>query len=485
MVPRRSLSNRGLAQEDDMDKLIETENQEEQGRLRLDEMERSALPWIGDPTRAEDDQELSPAMDCEKLVQMAREDEPGFSDEQIMQYAMKVCKGEVNPLLVGQAVAKTSVVLTSDQQNAVSGVLNWLDQGERREPYMTLGGFAGTGKTTVIKNLLYTNGSHLCGLIGGKYAVAAFTGKAVSVLRGKGLRQARTLHSLLYDAVAQGDGTFRYYKRLDLGDIRFVVVDEASMIHKDLFKDLMEHEIPVLFVGDMGQLEPIGDDPYLMSNPRLKLTQIHRQAAQSDIIQASVVARSGMDPMDYTPKGTGEVRIGDGNVFLEVLTNGVDMAITGFNKTRFKANDIVRKHKKYKGVLEEGERVICLQNNRNQGVFNGMICTVQKIRHIGKLFILADLQEEGGAGSVFSGVRMLTEQFGQPKIADTDETKYWTKGITFWDYAYCLTTHKAQGSEAPRVAVLEEIWWGKWDPARWRYTAITRAAKELIYCRVN
>jgi ATP-dependent exoDNAse (exonuclease V) alpha subunit len=49
------------------------------------------------------------------------------------------------------------------------------------------------------------------------------------------------------------------------------------------------------------------------------------------------------------------------------------------------------------------------------------------------------------------------------------------------DYGYCVTAHKAQGSEWDSVVVLEEIA-QRWDPKRWRYTAVTRAKERLVYC---
>jgi ATP-dependent exoDNAse (exonuclease V) alpha subunit len=50
------------------------------------------------------------------------------------------------------------------------------------------------------------------------------------------------------------------------------------------------------------------------------------------------------------------------------------------------------------------------------------------------------------------------------------------------DYGYCLTAHKAQGSEWPDVLALEELA-PTWDARRWRYTVATRARKRLVYCQ--
>ncbi len=44
--------------------------------------------------------------------------------------------------------------------------------------------------------------------------------------------------------------------------------------------------------------------------------------------------------------------------------------------------------------------------------------------------------------------------------------------------AYAATVHKAQGSEWPRVLVIDEF--DSEDRARWLYTAITRASDEVV-----
>ena len=52
------------------------------------------------------------------------------------------------------------------------------------------------------------------------------------------------------------------------------------------------------------------------------------------------------------------------------------------------------------------------------------------------------------------------------------------KPLTF-DYGYCITCHKYQGSEYDKVLVFEEHLKDS-QHARWLYTAATRAKKKLI-----
>jgi ATP-dependent exoDNAse (exonuclease V) alpha subunit len=70
----------------------------------------------------------------------------------------------------------------------------------------------------------------------------------------------------------------------------------------------------------------------------------------------------------------------------------------------------------------------------------------------------------------------LREQFGHDPVAD-----FWSQETALVDYGYCLTAHKAQGSEWAEVLVVEELA-RAWDARRWRYTVATRARERLTYC---
>ena len=68
-----------------------------------------------------------------------------------------------------------------------------------------------------------------------------------------------------------------------------------------------------------------------------------------------------------------------------------DQIICAFNKTRVKINERVRIEKKIQYTyLAKGERVICLRNNRKQGLFNGQQGIVQKVHKDEKFDLLSD-----------------------------------------------------------------------------------------------
>ena len=75
---------------------------------------------------------------------------------------------------------------------------------------------------------------------------------------------------------------------------------------------------------------------------------------------------------------------------------------------------------------------------------------------------------------------------GEPTINKTN-FKYFKRMPGLWlpkefDYGYCITCHKAQGSEYDKVLVFEEYLRGS-DHARWLYTAATRAKEKLVIVR--
>ena len=88
------------------------------------------------------------------------------------------------------------------QEDAIKSVQEWL-RDKRGPQIFRLFGFAGTGKTTLAKEL--------AGMAGGKVLFATFTGKASLVLRSKGCADASTIHSLIYKVEVDertGDASF-------------------------------------------------------------------------------------------------------------------------------------------------------------------------------------------------------------------------------------------------------------------------------------
>ncbi len=387
------------------------------------------------------------------------------------------------------------IVLSPDQVRAVRRVQEWF-VGRRAQRFV-LAGYAGTGKTTIIREILR--------FLPASTAVCALAGKAAHVLRTKGIQKARTIHSLIYEPVkvckscsrehlacigrndeiqTQGlrellcpqAATVTRFVKAPMLRAEMVVVDEASMVNTQILFDLESYGVPVLYIGDHGQLPPIGPDPGIMLKPDVRLEAIHRQAAGSSIIQfAHHLRRRG------TPAAFGS----DGRVVVQSThpTNltDYDVVLCGFNNRRVGVNAAIRRMRNFEGKFPQvGETVICLRNERDLGLFNGMQATVvasgttvvgrRKTRDAPRLSL------EDAMGTRYDDIICEPNQFGTRDRLDASK-------LPLFDFGYCLTVHKAQGSEWRRVLVIEQLH-HKWEPERWRYTAATRAAETLTYvCR--
>lgn len=356
--------------------------------------------------------------------------------------------------------------LSDEQAAAVDAIAAWFGKKRARGPRLTLGGYAGVGKTVLIAHLIRTFDAKVC----------AFTGKAAHVLSTKGV-PATTIHALIYWCFRACEDCGKNEEKCECGgpmkvrwslvpdlDTKLVIVDEASMVDRRLHEDLESFGVPVLYVGDHGQLEPVGDDPRLMRAPDLRLETIHRQAAGNPIIRFAHHLRQGGDPEDFASGGELDVRRG-----IPDDLRPYDVILCGFNKTRVAVNAKVRRQLGHTGLLQVGERVICRRNNKDFGIFNGMLATVTKVSG-DTLDVVDDM-----------GTKFYRMPFEPSQLDSEQVMKDPPKGVTLWMRGYCITAHASQGSEFDRVLVLEQL--AKiWEPARWRYTAATRAAKSLTYC---
>lgn len=362
------------------------------------------------------------------------------------------------------------ITLTPEQDEAVLRIKSWMDNKQPNTPNeYKLGGYAGTGKTTIIKTILkqFEDDYHV--------VCAAFTGKACSVLRRKGIR-ASTLHYLMYDVEMNGkEPTFT--KKHQLGSQPdLIIIDEASMLSTDLYHDLLSYKKKYLFVGDPGQLEPVGDNPDLMQSPDFVLSKIHRQAAESPIIRLATSIRQGGSLTKSIEPGL-EIRNKEWTAE-EFMAQ--DQIICAKNKTRQDFNIRYRKQLNYPlKTIVEGDKLIILRNNLSFGVFNGLILKVDEIKSDDVNSWTINATDE--IGNNYYALPIWKEPF----INETFDPKQTnpTRKVVYADFGYVITCHKSQGSEWDKVLVIDEWMPPKlWDMKRWRYTAITRAAKSLTYC---
>ena len=382
--------------------------------------------------------------------------------------------------------------LSTDQQTVLDQVMAWIDApvGD----YLTIGGYAGTGKTTLtafIRQEIFNKSPLL------KIAFCSYTGKAARNLEEK-LKENKaifsgdsvsTIHSLIYTAITNKQGNITGWKRRDFMDADLIIVDEASMVDPFVLNDLLSYEVPIVAVGDHGQLPPIGTNYSLMQSPHLTLTQIHRQEEDSPIIDLSILARtSGEIPVQKFGSGVIKISRNDPDS-REILNEALEsfneetLIICGYNATRLRLNKELRGRKdRYGDVPEAGDRVVALKNNHYSGIHNGAVGTIAKILEEDKtgnwLLVKIDID---GQDKPYQGY-IYKPQFNQKEtiignLKDPDGHQ----GDLF-DFGYALTVHKAQGSQADSVILFEERFPKSSDEEwrRWLYTAVTRAKQNLL-----
>jgi exodeoxyribonuclease-5 len=370
------------------------------------------------------------------------------------------------------------VPLSGEQGNVFDSVLRGL--GGRQ--VQTVGGYAGTGKTVLV-------GALADALPG--FAVCAFTGKAAHVLRRKGVAEASTIHSLIYRPADPPPESTRpgekpptppppvfILRDPDEVTCEGFLVDEASMVSADLYDDLLSFGLPTVFVGDHGQLPPVGDkNVYLMAEPDHRLETIHRNAGP--VARFAEYLRQGGNPRCW-PGGGEAVRVMHKGALTDRALLSADQIICAFNATRVAMNKRVRDLLGRASLVEPGDRVICLRNSRAAGLFNGMQGTVSEVRpevrHGYGEAAGPWLSFEDDDGRRFDGLAFDPQQFGQKTYRHDPYLPH------PFDYAHCVTCHKAQGSEWPHVLCLEQYWPdAPWEHRRWTYTAASRAQERLTW----
>lgn len=375
-----------------------------------------------------------------------------------------------------------NIIPTEEQSEAIESIESWYKSSEEDHQIFLLDGGAGVGKSTVagiaverlgLKNVVY----------------GAYTAKAARIMMSKGMKDASTLHRILYhwderrkqwDKLAQHSSC----QRADL-----IVVDEVSMVNDTIALDILSYHKPLLVLGDIeGQLPPIeGTGAFTSRRPDYRLHEIHRTALDSPINKLAWAVRQGYNPRP------GDQVCSDPSALVQrflpdawaSLVNRDWQVICGKHKTRLAVTRRCREAFGFEGrTPQPGEPLICCRNDYNRGFVNGDIAVVWRIIEDNMMedWFIADLILDGGTiEDVKIWRRLFEEHFtGEAKPEFLSNHKRWQAAE--FDWAYAITVHKAQGSEFANVIFIDDQF-AKWDKdlrRRLLYTAITRASEKLL-----
>ncbi|TAN59444.1 MAG: exodeoxyribonuclease V [Magnetospirillum sp.] len=430
-----------------------------------------------------------------------------------------------------------TVLTPSDAQGrAIAAIRGWFESRTGEQQVFRLFGFAGTGKSTVLKFALDDLGlaPHTEDRPG--VVTATFTGKAALVLRRKGT-PARTIHSLIYSVIeATAEEIEETQKRIveaertalslagfdrtaaeaaieamrqSLRDMkkprfalnpdsatasaRLIVLDEVSMVGEEMARDLLSFGRPILVLGDPGQLPPIkGEGAFTKDAPDVMLTEIHRQAAESAIIRLATLAREGR-PIGFGQYDDHAWKMRMADVTPDQALRG-GQVICGRNATRFQLNNALRRAAGFGGSpLPTGaaEKVICLKNQNDLGLINGMFLSLADIVDEAGLYFSAVVTDEDGTLVGPPGkdgkpgrLRIYKGHFEDHLALDPHRhDRDWKDKRTLSEatFGWAITCHKAQGSQWENVIVWDDgLGRSEQDRRRWLYTAITRAERGLV-----
>lgn len=416
-------------------------------------------------------------------------------------------KQEIANLIANEVVeswSKTAKITLSDLQK--KGVTNGLIH-----PVSIITGLPGTGKTTSLRALV-----SIYRQIGLLPTLLAPTGIAAKRLEGVTGSKAYTVHKALgskldiegeeqelatYEGITKSsnvknifdeDNTSWEYNEDNPYPAKVIIIDESSMLDLSLLHKIMvstSHKCKLVFVGDSAQLPSVGAGDVLRSLknsdcfPTVSLTEIYRQASQSDIILASHSIHNGVVP---NLKGYKDFTLVECRSEGEILDKIIDVACQSYSN-RHNFQILSPRHKgtvgvtnlnvrlrevinpKMSGVNElklfdtyvrEGDRIMVVKNDYNRNVFNGDVGKISSI-NLKKQEVTIKIHSYDNAPA--SLVNIPVGEVGD-----------------YLRLAYAVTVHKSQGQEYDYIFMPITDSFSIQLVRNLLYTSVTRAKKKVI-----
>lgn len=435
--------------------------------------------------------------------------------------------------------------LNAKQQEIFDKVVAFVNRGEPRSSFV-LSGLAGTGKTTLVTQII----DHLYNVQGWRVALCAPTGKAASVLNSKQrIIKAQTVHGLfgavpsevsveerleysrLSDRIV-ADQTLTPQEKARYSELKLkidraekklgfsghraeelneaydvIIIDEASMLGVKSHGENLGFDyvnIPIIFVGDPGQLPPVNDTPYVdWSKPDGHLDDIMRQGADSGIVPyAHVIYRGGWpNRAQIESMGTTDIALLPNLQPRTILAAEAGHQILCHrNDTRHQFNNLIRAKLGIKGVFEEhypavGELLLCKETSKPDKLFNGTLLRVTEVKPHknwvdNKYLCIIDAKVEGEDREVKNLLICLTDMCESKQLHSSPEKDAAHRDVAkrngiLCTWTYALTVHSAQGSEWDKVLVVGELNVSRPQGRQWWYTAVTRARNELMVASLD
>jgi len=383
-------------------------------------------------------------------------------------------------IILKRVMKQNNIEYTNKQKEAIISSLS--------QTVTIITGGPGTGKSTIIKAIIEC--ISLLGkneLIRDKIALIAPTGRAAKRLRELTAHEAITIHKFLgYDR----SGNYRYGYNLQV-DSRVVIVDEFSMVDIMLAARLFSSfpdDIRIILVGDADQLPSVSQGDVLLDLilcdevPTVRLDQIHRQEAQSNIIELAHFINKGIIPQNITEKYNDRtfINIPDNQIISSInfiveqaLSRGMDLI-----------QDIQILVPMYDGTVGINALNVSLQGKFNPNKNNEIKHMHRSFRINDKVLQLVNRSDKnimnGDVGYILRLNSDNGKYFGLTVMFDVGSVDYTLEELTDLSHAYAMSIHKSQGSEYDLVIIPFSNRHYIMLKRKLIYTAITRAKKYLI-----
>lgn len=386
--------------------------------------------------------------------------------------------------LIDNLEKNTNIKYNDKQINAIKSAL--------LENILIITGGPGTGKTTIIKAIVELY-SQICKVDYGLLtecnylALLAPTGRAAKRLSESTGLSATTIHRFLK---WNKDANKFSVNEHDKSKVKFVIIDEVSMIDEALFDSLLKgltDNIRLVLVGDYNQLPSVSQGQLLKdfieseTIKTIELDYLYRQDENSYIISlAQEVKNNNLSPCFLEPKSDfiflkcSNVYIKDAlkKICLQILEKGYDYKRFQMMAPMYKGeNGIDNLNKVLQEILNppsydknelqtgdiiyrEKDKVLQLVNMPEDNVYNGDIGIIKRITTNNK----TEIEVEYDYGSVI----------------------YTPKDFSKIKHAFIITIHKSQGSEFDLVVMPITNEYYRMLYRKLIYTGITRAKKKLI-----
>lgn len=286
-------------------------------------------------------------------------------------------------------------------------------------------------------------------------------------------------------------GAITHYEDTGMPAADVLLVDESSMVSENMAADLMRCGSRLIFIGDPAQLPPVGARPSreAMGPPHHLLTEVHRQKGGSPVLKLATRIRTSDEPSVEPTKPKHLLRLED-----------YDQVLCWRNATREQVNAEVRRRLRRKTAAEPepGDKLVCIKNTKPEADGERRWMNGEQVTVLGVLSRsdewarLAIRDDEGVEHEVDTDASTLAGHAAERRYLDHT----WGGPTPAFAFGYGLTVHKSQGSEWPRVLIIDETSGMRSVATRsdgprkaleqvrsWLYTGTTRASEAVHIVR--